>query len=115
MLVNFNYKSCVRYKNEIEVLICTRCRETGGEWITSESIVAETNGTVIDNPAVGVYSARVGTRVDALLVHASSSQRALGADHALGSAIWWPADVRGEARADCLVVVHATFAVWSAG
>lgn len=93
----------------------TRSTEASGERISGESVVTETNWTVIDDSAVGVHAARVETRVVALLARASTVQRTVCTDHALGSTVWWTADVRRKTDAHCLIVVHATFAIRTTG
>lgn len=92
----------------------TRSTEASGERITRESVVAETNWTVVNDSAVGVHAARIGTWVHASLVRAGTSYGTVGADHALGPAVRWTANVCRRASAYCLVVVHATLTVRSA-
>lgn len=58
-------------------VIRTRSTEAGSEWITRESVVAEANWTVVDDPAIGVHAAGVGARVCTLLAGAGASHRAV--------------------------------------
>jgi hypothetical protein len=59
--------------------------ETSGERISGETLAAATDRTVVDHFAAGIESARTGTRVNALLIHAGSVLRTLRAHHTLGS------------------------------
>ena len=77
----------------------TRYHVTTGYRVARPSSGTRTDRIVIDHSASGVTSASAGTRVLALVAHASLRRRAFSVAHALGSAIRRNTQVTRQTRA----------------
>jgi len=82
--------------------------------IPSETRRATTDRAVIDNIAASVCAASARARVFAFLINASLVLGTIGADHALGSARGWRADVAHLARANGVIIDGAALAIGAA-
>ena len=67
----------------------TRSLETATERITSESWLAATNRTMIQNTTISSETTWCRTRIDALLIFADASWRTVRAGNTLGSTSRW--------------------------
>lgn len=65
----------VKFTDLLGPVYLTWHRETSTERIPRVALLAATNWTVIQNPAVGVRATGLGAGVNALVVHASSVGR----------------------------------------
>lgn len=89
--------------------------ETRHEWITAETYVATADRTVIDHFASRVNAADTRARIHAFAVLARTVHGTVGANSALGTAVWRSSGERGQAGAYRLAVQFAALTVQSAG
>ena len=85
------------------------------EWISLIVWWATADGVVVDNVAAGLDTAGSRAGVQTLLSDTRLDLGALGADHALGTAVGRRSDIRGLTRAHGVTTHHATHAVGATG
>lgn len=89
--------------------------KAASEWIAAESGLAHAYWAMVHDSARRSLSARIGTRIDALVILASAIRRAIRANCALGFTTGRCADVSRQTRTDSLTVALSALTVWSAG
>lgn len=102
------------WRNHATMRPLTRHGEAAQEGVARIAGATGTNGTVIDHPTGGLFSAGIWTGVDALLAHARLVKRTLRGDGALGAAGRWGTHILGKARAHGLFVAFTALRVGTA-
>jgi hypothetical protein len=81
------------------------------QWISCISRLTSTNGTVLDDLAIGVKTTSSGTRITTFLIYACLIESTFRTDNTFRSTTWWTSDIIGQARANGLAVGFTTLTV----
>lgn len=94
--------------------ILTWLRVTSCERISSISVHAITDWTVVIDPTFGILTASIWTWIDTFLINASFVVAALRANNTFRSTTRWTTNIVRQTRANCLVIDFPTLRVWTA-
>lgn len=98
----------------IRFITLTWYKQAAYEWITAESGFAHAYWTMVYDSTRRALTARVGTRINTLIIFASSICRTICANCTFGSTTGWCADISRQTRANSLAVTFSTLTIWSA-
>lgn len=87
---------------------CTSC-----EWISAESCVTRTNGTVIDDNTLSTDTTRTGAWINAFLIDAREFRWTFCTCKTFRSTSWRTTDVIRLTSTNCLTINFSTLTIWS--
>lgn len=102
------------WRNHTKMQPLTRHGEAAQKGVARITGATCTNGTVVDHPTGGLFSAGIWTGVDALLANTCLVKRTLRGDGAFGPTRWWGTHILGKTGAHGLFVTFTALRVGTA-